>query len=887
MQHWHTLSIQEIFDKLKTGEQGLREEEVSGRKKSFGENILPKKKRPSSFVIFINQFKSSIIYILLLSSIVVFLMGDHIDALFIFIVLIINSVIGAFQEGKAEDTLSALEKFVKTEALVKRDGVKKILLDTMIVPGDIVFLKEGDKVPADGRIFDSHSLKTDESVLTGESTSVNKHENIIEDKDITFASQENMVFRGSYVVSGHAYMVVTAVGVHTEVGKISKALEKIDTEIPLKKNIKELSKIIVITVFILSAIVFALGIMRGMPATTMFKTGVAIAVSVIPEGLPVVVTLILARGVFRMSKRNALVRKLQAVETLGQARVIAVDKTGTITMNQMMVNTIYTHGEFFSIEGNGYSPIGEIKKDGKNIEILNDQNLIMIGKISALTAIAGTALNEKNKIWERVYGDPTEVSLLVLSQKIGFHKNDLLKESPIIEEFPFDFKKKYHATVNNINNEKTLLVAGAPEVVLSASDKILLKDKIIAMSDEIKKDIKNAMKEMSSQGLRILVLGYRPKFTNMKDGVLPPLVFVGMLGIADTLRKEVKESVIYANNFGVKVVMITGDHKDTAEAIARQASIFKDGDIVVTGDELHQMDPKTFKRILPKVSVFARVTPKDKMKIIEAYRANKDVVAMTGDGVNDALSLAAADLGVSMGISGTEVAKEASDIVLMDDNFRSIVHAIGEGRSIYATIKKVVLYLFSTGVGEMFVLVLAISLALPLPVSATQIIWLNFVTDGFLVVALALGPRDNSLIHKNSHGKIVDKAMVTRIILQGATMIIGTIMVFKIYLPLGYLKATTIAMTMLAVFQWFNIYNVENDKLLFRKKIKFNFPLLVSFAIVVVLHLFVVYAPVMQNLLKTTSITLYDWLVILVIGLSVIAIDLIWKLAHKFSIKNS
>lgn len=878
MQHWHTFSIQEIFDKLKTGEQGLREEEILSRKKSFGENVLPKKKRSSYFIIFINQFRNSIIYILLLSSIAVFLMGDYIDALFIFIVLIINSIIGAFQEGKAEDTLSALEKFVKTEALVKRDGVEKILLDTMIVPGDIVFLKEGDKVPADGRIFNSHSLKIDESVLTGESNSVNKNENIIENKDITFASQENMVFRGSYVVGGHAYMVVTAVGVHTEVGKISKALEKIDTEVPLKKNIKELSMTILIVVLVLSILVFVLGIMRGIPTTTMFKTGVAIAVAVIPEGLPVVVTLILARGVFRMSKHKALVRKLQAVEALGKARIIAVDKTGTITMNQMMVNTIYTHGDFFSVEGNGYSPIGDIKKDNQNIEILNDQNLIMIGKISALTATADTVLNKKDKVWERVYGDPTEVSLLVLSQKIGFHKKDLLRESPIIEEFPFDFKKKYHATVNHINGEKTLLVAGAPEVLLSVSDKIVIKDKILEMSDDMKKDIKDAMKKMSSQGLRILMLGYKPKFTNMKDGILPPLVFLGMLGIMDTLRKEVKESVIYANNLGVRVVMITGDHKDTAEAIARQASIFKDGDIVVTGDELHQMDIKTFKRILPKISVFARVTPKDKMKIIEAYRENKDIVAMTGDGVNDALSLAAADLGVSMGISGTEVAKEASDIVLMDDNFRSIVYAIGEGRSIYITIKKVILYIFANGIGKIFVLVLAISLALPLPVSASQIIWLNFVTDGFLVLALALGPRDDSFIYQKNNNKIIDKAMIIRMILQGATMMIGTIMVFKIYLPFGYLKATTIAMTMLAVFQWFNIYNAGSENLPFIKNFKFNFPLIISFILVVALHIFVVYAPVMQDLLQTTSISFYDWTFILIIGLSVIAVDFIWKI---------
>ncbi len=883
MQDIHNLNIEEIFTKFHTSKKGLDEINIAKMISTYGKNKLPAKKPDSVFVIFLRQFKSSIIYILLIASLIVFLMGDKVDAFIILAVLVINSVIGAFQEGKAQDTLSALENFVKTEAMVVRDGIEKIISDTDIVVGDIVFLKEGDKVPADGRLFNINSLKVDESVLTGESKSIIKDDKKIDEKNVPITSQKNMVFRGSYIVGGHSYMVVTAVGQKTEIGKISKALQKIDTDIPLKKNIKDLSNIIIIVVLALSFLVFILGVLRGMPTQEMFKTAVAIAVSVIPEGLPVVVTLILARGVFRMSKRNALVRKLQAVEALGQARIIAVDKTGTITMNQMMVSKIFTGGHMYEVKGEGYNPKGEIFKNNESIEVLDNSNLLLIGKISSLTSTAGTAYNEKIKLWERVYGDPTEVSLLTLSQKIGFHKDELLRENPMIKEFPFDFTTKYHATINDFDGKSSFLVAGAPEAILPHCEKILIGEKTIQKDEEKEKEIRIKMKEMSDQGLRILVLAYNSKPpSEIEEGKLPPLVFVGVVGISDTLRPEVRESVEYASKYGVKIVMITGDHVDTAQAIAREAGIFKEGDRVLTGVELHSMNKDQLANILSKVSVFARVTPEDKLKIVEAYRANGDVVAMTGDGVNDALSLAAADLGVAMGKVGTEVAKEASDIILMDDNFRSIISAIAEGRSIYATIKKVVLYLFSTGIGEMFVLIAAISLALPLPVSATQIIWLNFVTDGFLVVALALGHRDNSLNFKRQNSKnILDRSMITRMTLQGIVMMVGTIMLFKIYLPLGYIYATTVAMTLLAVYQWLNIFNVQSDKMPFAKKTKQNFVLWWAFIIVVLLHIMVVYVPVFQKLLKTTSISIYDWAVIITIGFSVVAIDFIWKIFNN------
>jgi Ca2+-transporting ATPase len=476
---------------------------------------------------------------------------------------------------------------------------------------------------------------------------------------------------------------------------------------------------------------------------------VSLSVSIIPEGLYVVMTIILARGVWRMSKKNALIKRLQAVEALGQARIIAVDKTGTITKNEMIVKKVYVNAEFFDIGGVGYEPKGEIRLEEIIIDPANHPELLFTGKIAAFCASARVMFSEENKQW-LVSGDPTEAAMLVLSQKLGFHKDDLEKESPLLAEIPFDYRLRYHAAIHQVEDKKMLSVVGAPETVLGLCKKVWRGGKSFLLESEERRNLEKIFLEMSENGLRVVALAKTVKPPEiLKSEDIKELVFVGFLGMQDALRLEVGEALQKAVSAGMKVVMITGDHKITAQAIARDAGIFHEGDEVLTGEDIENLSDDEFAQKLKNVSVFARVTPEHKMKIINAYKRKGEIVAMTGDGVNDAPSLVAADLGVAMGNIGTEVAKEAADIVLLDDNFGSIVAAVEEGRNIYKTIKKVILYLFSTSIGEVLTITGAIFAGYPLPILPAQIIWLNFVTDGFLVVALATEPKENNLLRGN------------------------------------------------------------------------------------------------------------------------------------------
>jgi len=703
MNQWHAKTIPEILDALHSREQGLTKEEATKRLKEYGQNYLPEGKVTSLHIIFLRQFQSPLIYILLAASIIVFAMGETIDGSIILTVLIFNAIVGTIQEGKAQNTLRALKKFVETKATVLREGKELIISDSEVVPGDIIILQEGDKAPADARIIAAANLKIDEAALTGESEPVHK-------------------IADTLVLAGNGRAIVVATGIETVIGKISKEIAAIDTEIPLKTNIRYLSRLIIITVAGISALLFFLGIVSGKSVKEMFTTIVSLSVSIIPEGLPIVMTLILATGVWRMSKRNALVKKLQAVEALGQARVIAVDKTGTITKNEMVIQKVYLDGKFFEIGGIGYEPKGAIQLNGNVVDSVNHPELLFAGKIAAFCASAHVMFSEEEKVW-RVAGDPTEAAMLVLAQKLGFYKDDLERESPLVGEIPFDYKLKYHATIHRFDGQKFLAVVGAPEVILNLSQ----------ISKEEKQKLESVFLSMSQEGLRIIALAE----TRDAPEILAPeeiksLTFVGFFGMKDALRPEVAGAMQKAVSAGIRVVMITGDHKVTARAIAKEAGIYQDGDTILTGQDIDAFSDNELSEKLAGTSVFARVTPEHKLRIIKAYKARGEIVAMTGDGVNDAPSLVAADLGVAMGKIGTEVAKEASDIVLLDDNFGSIVSAVEEGRSIYKTIKKVILYLFSTSLGEALTITGALLLGYPLPLLPAQIIWLNFVTDGFL-----------------------------------------------------------------------------------------------------------------------------------------------------------
>ncbi|MDP2909698.1 MAG: HAD-IC family P-type ATPase [bacterium] len=882
---WHVKTISEILETLHSSGHGLGGKEAKRRLQEFGPNVLPEAKVDNLAVIFLRQFQSPLIYILLAASLVVFTMKEMIDGGIILFVLLFNAVVGTIQEGRAKNTLLALKKFVETNATVFRDGKELIIPDSEVVPGDVLMLVEGDKVPADAYIIISHNLKIDEASLTGESEPVHKIADVLQQSNLPIAEQKNMVFKGTHIVAGNGKAIAVATGLSTAVGKIAKEIAAIDTEIPLKANIYYLSRLIIIAVASISVSLFSLGIALGKSFKEMFTTVVSLSVSIIPEGLPIVVTLVLATGVWRMSKRNVLVKKLQAVEALGQARVIAVDKTGTITKNELVIQRVYVDGKFFEIGGIGYEPKGDVRLGENIIDPLNHSELLFAGKIAAFCANAHATYDPENKKW-RVFGDPTEAALAVFSEKIGFRKDDLERESPKTAEVPFDYKTKYHATAHSVYGQAILTVVGAPEVVLRLSSQKWSKDSPRELSKKDKENLESIFFEMSQKGLRVLALAIKEnvlKTISQED--IHDLAFVGFVGMKDALRPEVKDAMQRARDAGIRVVMITGDHKLTAQAVAKEAEIYREGDETLTGQDIDGISDDELSRKLDSVSVFARVTPEHKLRIINAYRKHGETVAMTGDGVNDAPSLAAADLGVAMGKIGTEVAKEASDIVLLDDNFGSIVSAVEEGRSIYKTIKKVILYLFATSMGEVLTIAGALFLGYPLPILAAQIIWLNLVTDGFLDVALAMEPKEEGLLRGNFERPkkyLIDKLMVQRMFFMALPMMAGTLFLFKDYYEIDLVKAWTISLTTLAVFQWFNAWNCRHEsKSIFQMNPFSNKFLVGATFIIVLLQMLAVYNPIMQKLLRTVPLDLSDWLIIVPIAASIILVEEIRKFFYR------
>jgi len=882
---YYNQKLDQVFQKLNTGEHGLEEGEARSRLLKYGPNKLPEAKADNIALVFFRQFQSSLIFLLLLATAIVFLTGENTDGFVILFVLFFNAIVGTVQEGRAQNIFVALKNFIKTSASVIRDGKEYVVSDEDVVPGDVIILREGEKISSDARLLLSESLQVDESALTGESNPKFKISSVIREKNVFVSDQKNMVFKGTAVVSGSGKAVVVATGSDTVIGSIAKKISAIDEELPLKKDIRHFSNLIIAAVFIIGVVFFGAGIAYGHALKEIFATIVAISVSIIPEGLPIVVTLVLATGVWRMGKRNVLVKRLQAVEALGQTDVIAVDKTGTVTKNELVVKEIYVDDKTFSLGGIGYDPEGEIRLNGKIIEPLNHLELLMIGKIGALCSSAHLAFDKSFKVW-RISGDPTEGATLVMAEKIGYRKADLEKEFVKIEERPFDYKLKYHTTLYKEGGARWLMVIGAPEEILDISEKIWSHAKPHGISEDKRNELKDIFIKMSERGLRVVALG--TKKLEGKKGIaeaLSSLEFVGFLGIEDSPRAEVEEAVNRVELAGIKLVMITGDHKATAKIIAEEIGIFKKGDIIIEGREIDEMAENELAKQLGKVSVFSRVTPLHKLKIINAYKLAGKTIAMTGDGVNDALSLTSADVGVAMGRIGTEVAKEASDIILLDDNFGSIVFGVEEGKNIYRTIKRVILYLFSTSLGEVLTVIGAILLGFPLPILAAQILWLNLVTDGFLDMALAMEPKGNNLLETEFSQKrpgFVDKKMLLRMFTMALPMAIGTLWLFSQNYQADLSKAWTISLTTLAVFQWFNAWNCRSQsKSIFTSNPFSNKFLVGATGIVIGLHLLAVYNPFFQKVLRTVPLKGGDWIVILIVAFSVIAFEELRKAVYR------
>ena len=756
-EYWHSMEIKEVIEKLNSSINGLTEEEAKKRLIQYGFNELEKPKKVSPLKIFAEQFTNILIIILLAATVLSFLVGEVIDALTILIIVVAAAVLGFTQEYKAEKAIEALKKMLSPVATVIRDSEEKKIPAKEIVPGDILVLEAGDKIPADGRIIEAFHLQVNEAPLTGESVPVVKQATIMP-KDISISDMKNMVFAGTTVTDGRGKVIVVATGSNTEFGKIAKEVAAIEKEkTPLEKRMEEVGKLLSKLMLSACFIVIGVGIIEEFFTYKMLSFnfliemilfGVALAVAAVPEALPAIVTGTLAIGMREMAKRNAIVRKMAAVETLGCTSVICADKTGTLTKGEMTVKKIYVNGEIVDVTGVGFEPKGEFMVKGEKINPLNNQALTMLLKAASLCNEAKLSKSENE--W-KILGDPTEGALIVAAVKAGLSQEELKKAYPRISEIPFSSERKRMTTIHKADNGRIFVfMKGAPEIVLEHCSKILKKDKIEPISEIEKNMILKVNEEMANNALRVLGIAYKEEkeFTQNEEELEKNLVFIGLAGMIDPPREEAIEAIKICKQVKMKPIMITGDHKLTALAIAKEMGIYNEGDLVLTGAELEALSDEEFNKIVDKVTVYARVSPIHKLRIVKAWKAKGEVVAMTGDGVNDAPALKQADIGVAMGITGTEVAKEASDMVIADDNFATIVKAIERGRWIYDNIKKYLAYILRCNIVEMIVLAAGVLIGVPLPLFPAQILYINLATDGLPAIALGVGPPDPDIMQR-------------------------------------------------------------------------------------------------------------------------------------------
>jgi P-type Ca2+ transporter type 2C len=854
--------VNDVVEEVKSALKGLRSEEAKKRLLQ-GKNTIIHARKISKLKILFSQFSSPLVWILLTAMIVSFVFKELVDFYVILGIVIVNALLGFFQEYKAEKAIDHLKKLLSLHATVIRDGHEQKINAEDLVVGDIILIETGDKVPADCRIIENIHLQTQEASLTGESQPISKQVKKIIGKK-TIGDRTNMLFASTIVTNGRGKAVVVRTGMQTEIGKVAHLLQETKTVLtPLQKKLGKLGKILAVLVVIVAVVVFGVGVFTGKPRFEMFLAAIALAVAAIPEGLPAVVTVSLALGVQRMAKKHALVRKLPSVETLGACTVICADKTGTLTHNQMTVKKLYVNHKVISVPGSGYDASHGFGQDTRSFNLL-----LEIG-----------ALNNNAKLSKdlNVIGDPTEAALLVSAKKAGLDINTLSTQKKRIDELLFTSERKRMTTLHKIANKKVAYMKGAPDVVLKYCDKININGNIRKLTEKEKKKVLGMNKKFADDALR--VLGFAYKEVTGKS-VESNMVFVGLQAMIDPPRKEVKTAIATCKKAHIKVIMITGDHLATAQAIAKELGITGKA---ITGEELEHL--KKFN--VEDYAIYARVNPEHKLKIVRALQEKKHVVAMTGDGVNDAPALKKADLGVAMGITGTDVAKEASDMVLTDDNFTSIVNAVGEGRRIYANITKFVEYLLSSNLGEVLTVFIALLLGWPLPILAIHILWINLVTDGTPALALSVEPAEQGVMQKDP--SMFEQGIVTRsrgimMLVIGLLMTIGTLGLFYAYKS-DVVHAQTIAFTTLVLFQMFNVINMRSeDTSIFR--LKTNWWLLGAVLLSVSLQVMVVYMPFFNNIFSTVPLSLIDWGYALAASSSVLVFGEIVKLVKLAKIQK-
>ncbi|MFH0890321.1 MAG: calcium-translocating P-type ATPase, SERCA-type [Candidatus Aenigmatarchaeota archaeon] len=830
---------------------GLTSEDAKKLLEEFGYNKLREKKGRSALMLLAEQFFNFLIIILIIASVVSVLLGEIIDAAAIIIIVILNAVLGFVQEYRAEKSLEALKKIVSPVAKVVRNGKETVIPASEIVPGDLITLDAGDKVPADCRILESFSIHADESALTGESLPVEKSADALVDENAPVADRKNKLFMGTVITYGRAKAFVEKTAMNTEIGKIADLIQeqkiyKTQLQEKLDNFGKDMAKVIFVAIFV----IFALGVSGGTPVLRMFLASVSLAVAAIPEGLPAVVTTCLALGVYRMAKHNAIVRKLPAVETLGSTTVIVSDKTGTLTENEMTVKKIMVDNALYDVSGSGYSAEGKFLLDGNETEANEDLKFLLT--TGMLCSNAAFSMGEPPEI----VGDPTEVAILVAGAKASLDKALLDASYQKKFEVVFDSDKKRMSTVVSHDNGETVCMKGAADVIIKLCTKERKGGKDTKLTEKRRAEILSMTEKMASEALRVIAIAYKTYGSDVyeEDEIEKDMVFLGLVGMMDPPRPEVKESIEMCKRAGIKTMMITGDHKVTAIAIAKELG-FAEG-LVLTGEELEKLTDEEFEKIVENVYVYARMSPQHKTRIVKMLQKKGEIVAMTGDGVNDAPALRMADIGIAMGVTGTDVAKEASTMVLADDNFATIVSAVREGRGIYDNIKKFVFYLLSCNVGEVLTVFFAILLRLPLPLAAVQILWMNLLTDGLPALALGVQPTEKDVMYRKPRPKtqeILDKKTLFDIILVGIAMSIGTLYLFVSYLP-DIAKAMTVSFTTIVFFQLFHAFSCQSDKSLLKAGIK-NKYLALALAFSAILQLAVIYVPFLDPVFETVSLS--------------------------------
>jgi P-type Ca2+ transporter type 2C len=871
---FHEMNEKEIVEVLNTDfTEGLTEKEVRNRQKQHGLNALEEGEKPSALLLFFNQFKDFMVLVLLGATLISGLLGEVVDAIAIIAIVVINAFLGFFQERKAEKSLDALKELSAPQMLVLRDGSWVKVLSKEVVPGDVIKFSSGDRIGADVRLIEANSLEIEESALTGESVPVPKYTGTLNIPNPGIGDMENMAFMGTLITRGNGVGVVVGTGMKTAMGQIAGLLQSAETmETPLQRRLEQLGKILITVALFLTVLVVGVGVLQGHDLYTMFLAGVSLAVAAIPEGLPAIVTVALSLGVQRMIRQKAIVRKLPAVETLGCASVICSDKTGTLTQNKMTVTHAWSGGKTWTIDGVGYNPRGEFYSNERSVNPNSVKSLQQLLTFGMLCNHAELIEKEKEYV---IDGDPTEGALLVAAMKAGLSRSGLLKEQfEIVNEFPFDSQRKMMSMiVKDKNGRQFVVTKGAPDVLIGLSHSILWDERQQHLTKELSEKVQGAIDGLAEKALRTIAIAFKPLPSSTvvlsEKEAERDLTFIGLQGMIDPPRPEVKNAVKECRDAGIKTVMITGDHLITAKAIATELGILTKGSRVMDGATLSSLSVEELEDVVEEVSVFARVSPEHKLKIVKALQNKGHVVAMTGDGVNDAPAIKAADIGVAMGITGTDVAKEASSLVLLDDNFATIKAAIKEGRNIYENIRKFIRYLLASNVGEILVMLFAMLLALPLPLVPIQILWVNLVTDGLPAMALGLDqPEDDVMKRGPRHPKegVFSRGLGWKVISRGFLIGLATLIAFMtIYYrnPDDLAYAQTVAFATLVLAQLIHVFDCRSEKSIFARNPFGNKYLVWAVISSLVLVLGVIYYPPLQPIFHTVSIIPMDWLLII------------------------